>query len=98
MKMYVLVRKDLEPTYRCVQGAHALAQYATDYPEEFSRWNNSTLVFLGVRYPREILSWADFLEEKGYEFVIYREPDQQGEATALACYNTGEVFRKLNTA
>lgn len=30
--MYILVRKDLAQTYKLVQGAHALAQYALENP------------------------------------------------------------------
>ncbi len=31
MKMYCLVRKDLERSYQAVQGGHAIAQYFLDY-------------------------------------------------------------------
>lgn len=51
MKMYVLVREEFAPVYRCVQGCHAVAKYGLAYPEQFKSWNNSTLVFLGVRFP-----------------------------------------------
>jgi hypothetical protein len=91
--MYVLVRLDLETTYRCVQGAHALAQFAFEHPEEFKAWNNTTIVFLGVRYPVGINEWILKLEGKKYS--VFREPDQDMQPTAIACYDTGFVFRKL---
>lgn len=31
-KMYVLIRKDLDPAYQAVQAGHALAQYMLDHP------------------------------------------------------------------
>jgi len=32
MKMYILIRKDLTPTYRAVQGGHALAAFLLKHP------------------------------------------------------------------
>lgn len=44
-KLFVLVRKDLNESYRFVQGTHAVAQWMLDYP---NTWLNSTLVVLEV--------------------------------------------------
>ena len=92
-KMYVLVRSDLDPTYQCVQGAHALAQYALEYPQEFKDWNNSVLVFLGVRYVSELRKWALKLGDRKYSMFL--EPDQDMQPTAIACYDSGFIFRDL---
>lgn len=95
-KMYILVRSDLDPTYRCVQGAHALAQYAIQHPNDFKTWNNSTIVFLGVRYVSELKAWTQKLNGKKYS--LYKESDQDMQPTALACYDSGFVFRDLEVA
>ena len=97
-RMYVLVRSDLSETYRSVQGSHALSQYALEHPEMFKVWNNSTLVFLGVRNLLEIKMWEMSLIQKGKMISAYREPDQDGQITAIACFDLGDIFRSLKTA
>jgi hypothetical protein len=97
-RMYVLVRKDLDETYRCVQGAHALAQFAMEHPDEFYLWNNGYLIFLGIRFPREIREWEERLRLSEKKFSSFSEPDQDGVKTAIACYDTGEIFKNLSLA
>lgn len=46
MKLYVLVRDDLDHSYRFVQGAHAVAEYLLQHPN--TPWRNGTMVFLSV--------------------------------------------------
>jgi len=99
LKMYVLVRRDLSETYRNVQGVHAVAQYSLDGDQElYRKWNNSTLVHLAVGNLGSIRRWADILEERGKKFVPFREPDLDGQITAIACVDTGDIFRKLPLA
>lgn len=96
-KMYVLVRRDLSETYRLVQGAHALAQYALEQPDLFCAWNNSTIVFLGVRNLMEMREWESLLAENGKRFSPFHEPDLDGHLTAIACFDLGDVFSELRT-
>ena len=57
-KMYVLVRKDLDKTYRMVQGAHAIAEYSLRGDKAlYGAWNNSTVVFLGVTDEPALEHW-----------------------------------------
>lgn len=96
-KMYVLVRSDLSETYRLIQGSHALAQYALDFPENFKTWNNATIVFLKVKNLLELKQWHDKLSgEKIHR--SFCEPDLEGQLTAIACYDTGELFKHLKLA
>jgi hypothetical protein len=98
--MYVLVRNDLASTYKNVQGAHALAQFALQHPKEFREWNNTTLVFLGIPNLREMRFWHVNLSKKQRKKVrsIFCEPDLDDQITAIACYDTGIIFRKLYLA
>lgn len=52
-KMYVIVRRDLAPIYKMVQGSHALAKFAEEFPKLFREWGNGYLIFVEV---------ANFLE------------------------------------
>ena len=97
-KMYVLVRRDLDPMYRGVQGAHALSSYALQYPDEFRDWGNSDLIFLGVRFQREIKQWHEKLERRCINHSVFTEPDQEGHMTAIACLDAGGLFKALPTA
>ena len=97
-RMYVLVRLDLAEKYQCVQGCHAVAQYALDHPEEFKAWGNRTILFLGVRNLIELRAWEVELRENYKVFSVFREVDLDNQETAIACYDTGEIFRKLPLA
>lgn len=97
-RMYVLVRKDLAETYRIVQGAHAVVAYSLHVPtqEAYRTWNNGTIVFLGVRNEQALDLWALKMQDKGKIFAKWHEPDLKGQMTAIACIDTGEIFKSLN--
>jgi hypothetical protein len=96
--MYVLVRNDLEGTYRIVQGSHALAQYALSCPVQFAEWGNSTIVYLAVRNLIEMKAWKEKLLLSNKMFSTFYEPDLDGQLTGIACYDTGVIFKDLKTA
>ena len=96
--MYVIVRMDLAPTYRCVQGAHALSQYSLEFPKEFKKWNNTYLIFLGVWNLIELRAWIKKLHKTKKKFSIFHEPDLENHPTAICCYDLGRIFNKLNLA
>ena len=97
-KMYVLVRLDLSEAYRFVQGSHALAQYALEYPMLFSVWGNSTICFLGVRNLIKLRGIIEKLLVSGKKYSCFNEPDLDGQRTSIACFDTGEIFKELKTA
>jgi len=97
--MYVLVRKDLDETYRCVQGGHALAQYSIwGNKELYNEWNNGTLIFLVVPNEYVLKMWAIKLDRKEKSWIGFNEPDLHDQLTAISCIDTGEIFRKLSLA
>jgi len=96
-KMYGLVRRDLSETYRLVQGAHALAQYALEHVDLFHVWGNGTIVFLAVRNLAEIREWQNTLHVNGKRYSCFHEPDLDGHLTAIACFDTGGIFSGLKT-
>jgi hypothetical protein len=100
--MYVLVRKDLSETYRCVQGAHALAQFALEHPNSFKTWNNRTIVFLSVRNLNELRVILQRLRTNWLKnqcpFSLFTEPDLDNQFTSLAYFGTGDILKDLKTA
>jgi hypothetical protein len=96
--MYVLVRNDLAETYRIVQGSHALAQYALNMPEKFAQWNNGTIIYLGTRNLLDLKEWRLRLNALQKSYCAFYEPDLDGQLTALACFDSGLIFKELKTA
>lgn len=100
-RLYVLTRNDLGLAYQAVQGAHAVAQFIYNYPDE--EWKNGYLIFLAVEDKDELEKWADKLLDDNYyqpqnkrvPFVVFREPDLDNEMTALAAYSNGRKFKDL---
>jgi hypothetical protein len=79
-----------------VQGAHAVAQYCLDFPD--SEWKNQTIVFVKVRNEEKLtrLQWK--LEKEGKQFSKFCEPDIGNQLTAIACYDDGKIFHRLELA
>ena len=90
-RLYVLIDKSLEPVYGCVQGGHAVAQWLLEHPEQ--KWNNSYLIYLRCH----IYSLKRRLVKLDKDFSEFREPDLNNKVTALACEDSGRLFRNLHT-
>lgn len=93
MKMYILVRKDLTTSQQAVQGGHALAEFLLNYQQN---WNNSTLIYLGVKSELQLRKWVYKLNQLNIDLAIWKEPDMSNQITAIATYSKGEVFKNVN--
>ena len=93
--MFVLVKQDLGNPYKMVQGAHALAKYALEFPQLFKEWNNETIVFVDVK---NLLRWEERLTYSDEVYCSFTEPDLNDELTAIACFTRSDIFNKLNLA
>ena len=101
LKMYVLVRKELDETYRNVQGGHASIEYTLKFSHTdlLKEWQKEPyLIHLGVRFPSELIVWQERLSRFGIKFCTWCEPDLDGQMTAIACIDTGEIFKDLPLA
>lgn len=106
VKMYVLVREDLEPIHRTVQGGHAVAQYLLEHKDKLEktsdngviqRWNNGYMVYLGIKDEYELTKWEAKLKDAGKAFSTFVEPDWgEPTKTAIACVDFGEIFSNLS--
>ena len=76
------MRRDLPPAQIAVQAAHAAVEAARLFltPE----CPHPHLVLCRVSSESDLLSAADRLDRRGVRFALFREPDRDDEATALA--------------
>lgn len=91
MRMYVFVRKDLPEIYSMVQGAHAISQFALEYPDEFKKWGNSTIVFLKVKSEE----YLNFINMGNFKYSMFWEPDLDNKLTIIASYTLDDFLKKL---
>lgn len=91
-RMYVIARAQLDPIYQCVQGGHALVQYAMERPELTAQWDNQYLIYLNT-YALDNLMIT--LMNNGIPYSSFEEPDMGGCVTAIACYCDGRFFKDL---
>jgi len=90
-RLYVLVRKDLSPSYRAVQAGHVVAEWLL-YDQS---WQNETLIYLTVANEFSLYRWAAKLDFRGIKWVGFREPDIDNQLTAIAVLSDGKIFRNL---
>lgn len=88
-RLYVLINKDLEPVYGCVQGGHAVAEWLLEHPDQ--KWNNSYLIYLKCN----LYSMRRRLIKLSKDFSEFREPDLDNKLTAIAIEDSGKLFRNL---
>lgn len=94
MKMFVIVRKDLTTSQQAVQAGHALAEYLMHGP--FSRWQNGTLIYLGVKGLKQLKNIKHKFEMENIPHKEFREPDLNDEITAIATDQENNITKKLN--
>jgi hypothetical protein len=83
--MFVLVRNDLSKSQQGVQGGHALAQFALDWPDSFKKWNNRTIVYLKTDYETLCNHFNKVVDGHNVASDFY-EPDIGDQLTAIAAF------------
>ena len=94
MKMFVIVRKDLSTSQQAVQAGHALAEHLLHGP--FSRWQNGTLIYLGVKSLNQLENIKRKFEAEDIPHKEFREPDLNNELTAIATDRETQHTKRLN--
>lgn len=93
-KLYVIVRKDLSISQRAVQAGHAVAEFLLHGP--FSRWNNGTLIYLGVKGLIQLENLKQRFEKENIPYIEFKEPDLDNQITALATDIHSKHVERLN--
>jgi hypothetical protein len=88
-RLYVLINKNLNPVYGCVQGGHAVAQWLLEHPDQ--TWNNSYLIYLKCN----LYTIKKRLIKLQRDFSEFKEPDLGNEITAIAIEDNGKLFKNL---
>lgn len=85
MKLFTVVRSDLEPGLQCAQSIHAAILFSHQFPEIEKLWYESSnnIVVLSIPDEAELLSLFKKAEREGYQAVAFTEPDLDGELTAI---------------
>lgn len=90
-KLYVIIDRQYDSSYRAVQAGHAVAQYLIHEDDQI-RWDNETLVYV-VSTDMELD--IQILEEMGLKLFLFREPDLGNKITSFACYSDDKVFQRF---
>lgn len=79
---YFFTRQDISPEYQLVQTAHAALELGnTLKPEQVK---NLHFTCCGVANLEELYMIQDYLDNQGYHYVAFREPDIGNEITSIA--------------
>jgi hypothetical protein len=92
-KLYVVVNRELSPSYRAVQAGHAVAEYLLADKHNAEVWKNHTLVYL---LGKNIVVDLKVIESYGLQCYPFYEPDLGGELTAFSCYSDNQIFTRFS--
>lgn len=87
-RLYVLIDKELDPVYGCVQGGHAVCSYLLEHP---NGWKNEYLIYLYA----DVKRWKKKLDRLELNYSFFKEPDLNNKLTAIAIEDSGKLFRNL---
>jgi len=80
---------------RAVQAGHALAAYLL-HGSFLRRWQNETLIYLGVKGLKQLYDLKQKFEENNIPYVEFREPDLNNEITAITTDVENRYVERLN--
>ena len=84
-KLFVVTRRDLPPGLQAAQVLHAFREFILHYPDEEERWfqESNTICILDVPDEQALHALLERAQEGGLKVAAFREPDLEGELTAL---------------
>lgn len=84
---------------QAAQAAHAAFEFSLHHPDLMATWHADSgyLILLAVPDEPALLEWADRVTGAGIGHALMREPDLDGQATALAVAPSpvGSLFSSL---
>lgn len=89
------MRKDLTTSQQAVQAGHAVAAFLL-HGHFFRRWENETLIYLGVKGLTQLENLKRKLDINNIPYTEFREPDIENQVTAIATNHHSKIFERLN--
>ncbi len=98
LKLITVTRQDLTAGYQTVQTAHAIADFAYKYPEQFREWreNSNYLACLAVKDLYELQELCNELYMKDIKYITFHESDVD-QITAIAVEPTTEAKKACSS-
>ncbi len=92
----IICRADITPGYQVVQSAHAIADFAYEFPTKFKEWKEDTnsIVCLSVKDEEGLLKLFEKLS-KSTPCSKFYEPDVDAY-TAICVYGTPKIRKSLS--
>lgn len=100
-KLYLVTRRDLPPGARASQLCHAMRAFVEQHPDVDRGWfeRSNTLVLLEVADEDALMRLAWQAAMTGVHWSLFREPDLNDAATAVALGPNGQTLvRRLPLA
>lgn len=103
-KLYIFTRNDIPPGYQLAQAVHAGTQFAIEYPEYASYWNDNWKNLVCLQVPDEdrlldildiFSGWCSPLSYIDAPYTYFVEPDLNNEHTACAALLTEDQAKKF---
>jgi hypothetical protein len=83
--MTIIVRDDLEPGYKVVQSAHALADFAVKFDHEFKQWQLGSNYLCCLEASKDKIDKILYkLKDLNIKYEVFKEPDIGSQMTAVA--------------
>ena len=82
-RLYVIVRSDLPTGLQMAQACHAALTYCEDHPER-----PENMIVLHAPSEHDLAQMAALLNSTGANVSTFREPDLDGQLTAIAACGT----------
>ncbi len=96
LKLYLVVRKDLDPAQQAVQACHALQAFNIEHPSEVLAWvkDSNTLAFLEATSEEHLGVLLNKAVDREIPAAEFREPDRGYERTAIAIGPSGKALTR----
>lgn len=96
-KLVIITRNDLTPGYQAQQSTHSIADFASEYNEQFREWkkDSNSIICLSVKNEQELDSLYEKLSKLTSVTKFY-EPDLDNQLTSICLYATYDVRKKVS--
>lgn len=97
------MRGDLSPGYQLAQSNHSAIEFAIHFPRTVKKWHETSnyIACVSARDEDHLLDLCRQAVDKGLKCSLFREPDIDDQATALAiepCEDAREILKGLPLA